>query len=772
LAAKVKTTWVLVSAVTVLMTAEWPRAQEPAGQVSLVQTNHPIVSREISQLWLVPDSRSPKPPAALVEFASAVKLEVNGEFTKALAILSQPRVRQGPLGQYAELYKGVAELRLGRAADARRTFQALQARNVVGYLAEAAALAEAECDEALGDHHAAADIYERLLKGKTTTQPDDLLMRLGRASKAAGESEKASRAFARVYYDFPLGDYAGSAGAELDGGPFVAGSERFKRQLARAGSLFTARRYEQAREEFESLRSAAQGDDLELISLRIAECDYHLKRHQRARTELSPFVEQASRQGEALYFHAITSRALGDTDEYLNTVRRIVNDFGTQTWAEDALNDLASYYLIQDEDAKADEAFRELYDRFPTGRHAERAAWKIGWWAYRNDRFADTTRVFEKAAGDFPRSDYRPAWLYWAGRAHEALAEPAQAEARFRLTAADYLNTYYGRLAAKRLTDRGWRMPERILVFDLPAPSTTEGVARDASQGNAARHPPNSAVVRALLDVDLYDQALDELRYAQQTWGDSSAIQATMAWVYLQQGRSETGSRQLTVLRRAINTMKRAYPQYMAAGGEALPVEAQKVIFPMGYWDLIRKYAAQYELDQYLVAALIAQESTFVRDIRSSANAVGLTQLRPSTARQYARRMNVKYSTSLLTNPEANIRIGLFYLAEKVREFGEMHLAIASYNAGERPVRRWLTERPSLSREEFIDDIPFPETQNYVKKLLGTAEDYRRLYGSGSAVVANLSDPSAVIESGSAPTSRPKKAAAKSTKKKKTRKAA
>ena len=88
----------------------------------------------------------------------------------------------------------------------------------------------------------------------------------------------------------------------------------------------------------------------------------------------------------------------------------------------------------------------------------------------------------------------------------------------------------------------------------------------------------------------------------------------------------------------------------------------------------------------------------------------------------------MRYSASLLTNPEASIRMGTAYLAQNIKEFGEVHLVLASYNAGESPVRRWMAERPGLPRDEFIDDIPYPETQNYVKKILGTAEDYRRLY--------------------------------------------
>jgi soluble lytic murein transglycosylase len=64
-----------------------------------------------------------------------------------------------------------------------------------------------------------------------------------------------------------------------------------------------------------------------------------------------------------------------------------------------------------------------------------------------------------------------------------------------------------------------------------------------------------------------------------------------------------------------------------------------------------------------------------------------------------------------------------------VKEFGGYHYALAGYNAGEHRVRRWNREAPGLPQDEWIDNIPYPETQNYVKRILGTAEDYRRLYG-------------------------------------------
>jgi soluble lytic murein transglycosylase len=705
-----------------------PRAQQASAPadtaVVLKPTNHPRLPADMSQLWLAP-SRNVVRTAAMTELAAAVKLEVDADFAKALPMLSKPALQQGALGSYAIYYQGLAELRLGRAADARQTFQALRRADPVGYLAEAAAVREAECDEALGDHAAAMAAYERLSKSKTIT-PDDILMRLGRVARTAGNIGAATEAFSRVVYEFPFGELAALASTELESlplAPIAPGTTRYQLELGRAERLFGAKRYAAARTAFEGLRAAAHGDDRELVNLRLAECDYFLKRPRVARDGVKPYTEKASRQGEALFFHAIAVRELGDPDDYLRTVRRIVQEFPSQSWAEEALNNLATHYILQNDDAQADAVFRELYEKFPGGRYAERAAWKIGWWAYKNGRYADTSRAFESAAARFPRSDYRPSWLYWSGRAHEALKEPSLAEARFALVATDYLNTYYGRLVANRPDSRSLRK-RPVADGQDPGPA-----APPNDEPPAAPLPPNAAIVRALLALELYDQAFDELRYAQRMWGDSAAIQATFGWIYNKRGD----------LRAGINAMKRAYPQYMAAGGERLPAELLKVLFPVDYWALIRRYSAARHLDPYMIAALIAQESTFTADVRSAANAYGLMQLLPSTGRRYAKslRLTKRFTLGLLTTAEPNINMGTAYFADLVRQFGGAHYALATYNAGPNRVARWISERPGIDREEFIDDIPFPETQNYVKKILGTAEDYRRLYGSTSATAGD-----------------------------------
>ncbi len=695
-----------------------PRLDAEAQQVAsiLAPTNHPVLPADLSRLWLVPAKTRAASASGSTDFLAAMKVADKTDYAKALPLFTKASRAESPFGNYALYYAGMGELRLGRFAAARDLFQQLLERRPIGYLAEAAALGAADCAEGLNDYDAAVAIYERLAAAKTTA-PDDLLMRLGGAAKSAGDNRKAAEAFGRVLYDFPLSSSAPLAQIQYAAlpnvQPLTVGSQRYKLELGRAERLFGARRYADARKVYEALRPLAAGDDREIVDLRLAESDYYQKRVRVARDALKPYTTKGSRQGEALFFYALASGDLGEQDEFRRAVRRIVDEFPTESWAEEALNNQATRHVVADEDDEADAVFRELYEKYPRGSYAERAAWKAGWRAYRQERPADTVRFFERAAAEFPRSDYRPAWLYWAGRAHDLLKEPALADERYMLTAADYMNSYYGRLALKRLEGR--KPPPRIL----------------GEPTSALPPPPNEPVIQALLSVDRYDEALNELRYAQRAWGDAPAVQATISYVYRRKGMAESNTTErFNLLRGSITLMRRAYPQFMAAGGQELPRDIQVHIFPMAYWDLISKYSAQNNLDPYLIAALMAQESTFVPGIRSHANAYGLLQLLPSTARQTARKLKIPYSTRLLTNPEANVRIGTAHFADLIRDFGGgAHLALASYNAGESAVRRWINERPGLAdREEFIDDIPYPETQNYVKRILGTAEDYRRLY--------------------------------------------
>jgi soluble lytic murein transglycosylase len=698
-------------------------AQDAAAVLpELRPTVHAALPAQPDRYWLVPPEGwrpgRAEIVAATAELAQAGDLIGVDKAEKALTLIRVAALTPTPLHHYALYTKGLAELALERFDRARQTFGGLRALSPAGYLSEASALKEAEAAEALKDFGAAVALYDAVLTRKPAA-PDTILMRTARAAQSAGDQARATRAYERVYYEWPATESADAASlalASLRRETVAPGSARFSEELARADRLFAARRYAPARDGFELVLPHAAGDAADQIRLRVAECDYFLRRYQRARDGLAPMLADGPRVTEARFYSMLATRYLGATDEYLRLARKLVDDFPTSSWAEDALNQLASYWIVANEDEQADQVFHELVSRFPSGRYSERARWKIGWWAYRHDRYQEAASTFDHAASAFPRSDYRPSYLYWAGKSHEKLGSREAADVRFLLAVTDYANTYYGRLSAGVL--RGQR---------IPVPAGVEAARRFAAavveQSPASvEAAAGSAVetIRWLISAQMYDEALDEVQFAERTSGQTPVLQATRAWLLNRRGD----------LRPAINAMRQAYPQAMAAGGETIPDQILKILFPLDYWPLLKKYSALHDLDPYVIAALVAQESTFDPNARSAADAIGLMQIVPSTGRRYARVLGLRgFTTKQLTVPEINIRLGTAIFNDLVQRFGGEHIALCGYNAGDSRAAQWAAKRPAMARDEFVDDIPFPETQNYVRRILGTAEDYRRLYG-------------------------------------------
>jgi soluble lytic murein transglycosylase len=694
-----------------------PGRQPIGAQNQLAPTEHPALPANPSDYWYVPavSDRAARTIATYEPLVAGIARYQNQDYTGALAFVTRPALTTTALADYASYYAGLSQLRLGLYPAARRTLEAVIDRKPQGQVGVGAALAAGEAAEAAGDTTAALRIYERLADDRKAAS-DVVLARLGRAALAAGDRKRAADAFLRIHYEFPLTDTAASIETLLDALQDQVVRTSYKPDIGRAQLLFGARRYVEAKAAFQALQPVVSGDDKELVDLRVAECAFYLKQYAETRDRLRPYLEQASRKAEARFFSLTALSQLGNRADAVAQTAALVAEFPDSSWSEEALNNVATHYILINEDEKAVATFREMYDKFPTGTRAERAAWKYGWWAYKKADYPETIRVFEGAAASFPRSDYRPSFLYWAARAHAKIGQSAQAEARLRLVYTDYGNSYYGRLAERQLARRAGGLVPSDRV-------RTAGFAQAAVAGPPPI--PTAGLIRMLLANGLYEDALSELRYAQRAFGPSAAIDATMAWIYHQNGE----------LRRAISLMRRTYPQFLTAGGEQLPPEILQVIFPLTYWDSIRKYSEERRLDPYMIAALIAQESTFDPKAKSIANAWGLMQLVPTTGRRLARTIGIRnFTTAKLTDPEINIRLGTLNFSRLVERFGGAYYALASYNAGESRVVKWRTERPGLEEDEFIDDIPFPETQNYVKRILGTAEDYRMLYGGGGGM--------------------------------------
>jgi soluble lytic murein transglycosylase len=163
--------------------------------------------------------------------------------------------------------------------------------------------------------------------------------------------------------------------------------------------------------------------------------------------------------------------------------------------------------------------------------------------------------------------------------------------------------------------------------------------------------------------------------------------------------------------------------------------------YPFPYLREIEKWSTERQLNPLLVTALIRQESRFQPKIKSVADATGLMQLLPSTAKWIAPQIKLDFKTINLENPNDNIMLGTWYLDHTHQQYkNNSLLAIASYNAGPGNVSKWLQTLTTQDPDEFVEQIPFDETKNYVRQVFGNYWNYLRLYNPEiSGIVAKYS---------------------------------
>ncbi len=150
-------------------------------------------------------------------------------------------------------------------------------------------------------------------------------------------------------------------------------------------------------------------------------------------------------------------------------------------------------------------------------------------------------------------------------------------------------------------------------------------------------------------------------------------------------------------------------------------------VYPFPYADLIQTWAGKRQLNPLLVTSLMRQESRFEANIRSSAGAAGLMQVMPATAQWIKDQAGMAGYD--LDNPDDNIKLGTWYLDYTHSEYENHSLfAVASYNAGPGNVAKWINQGNFADADEFVEQIPFPETQGYVRAVFGGYWNYLRLY--------------------------------------------
>lgn len=154
-----------------------------------------------------------------------------------------------------------------------------------------------------------------------------------------------------------------------------------------------------------------------------------------------------------------------------------------------------------------------------------------------------------------------------------------------------------------------------------------------------------------------------------------------------------------------------------------------KKLYPLKYSEYVEKYAKEYNIDKYMVYAIIKAESNFNENAKSSSDAIGLMQIMEITAIETARKMDLEVTEEDLFKPDLNINIGLKYFTYLLNQYNNNYpLAIIAYNAGIGNVDNWIKNGIIKEDGTDIENVPFKETNNYVRKILRDYKIYKELY--------------------------------------------
>jgi len=637
------------------------------------------------------------------------------DYAEAQPYLKKAQPKSGELGDYVAYFTALSQNGQGNSVQVIATLKDFQDKYPDSIFARDAAVIYVNDLLANGEVEAA---IATALKFRNPPR-SDLELALGRAYLKAGNVPNATEALRRVYFAMPMSDEANAAGADL--GSINGLNASFPERKARADLLAQGKRYRDAVREYSDLvNSAPTTDQRDAIQVSMAIADYRGGNNRAARQILESLQVTGDADAQRLYFLADIARDEHDEDRLKNLMDQTRQSAPTSPWFEQTLLAAGNMYLLKKDYDHAIDFYRELDQRFPTGRFGHYAHWKASWLSLRQGRTEDARQGFEDQISKYPDSAEIPPALYWRGRLAEDARNLPLARAYYRKVVDRFPNYYYADRSRDRMAQLGTgTVATETLLEHIPPVTLPKNQFGDVPEDDL-----RAQKAHLLENCALFDFAVKELQKVTAKDGTDWTA-GEIARLYQESGGYH----------RALNYLKRTVPSYFSLDYSALPRNYWETLFPRPFWTDLKRYSVANNLDPYLVASLIRQESEFNPGAISRANALGLMQVMPNTGKKLAKEIRIKrFRPEQLLIPETNMQLGTRYFKDLLDHFnGTPEYALAAYNAGSDRVEGWLSDGKFRDPQEFVESIPFTETREYVQAIMRNATVYKKLYPTPSA---------------------------------------
>jgi soluble lytic murein transglycosylase len=646
----------------------------------------------------------------------------NRDFTGAATLLESNIIPDHTvLGDYALFLRGDALDQAGRKGEARNAFEKLIKDYPSSLRARNAKLRAA--DLSLQSREFAR--VTSLLQDLVADYDGAALLLMARAHEQQGDTTGALAAYRRIYFYAPSA--AESVGVPTAitrlGGTTAAGNAQ--EAMQRADRLLDAKRYVDALEAYNqaflSFPNTANGQS----QFRRGIAASYLRKTSEAASALNSVPTSAGEmRAEALYNLAQVYARARQWPQVRTTLEEMRRAFPDSTWTPRAITNAG---LIADETKNTSEAtylYQLAVSSFPGSGDVAQAQFNLAWASHEGKNFQDSSRLLtEHLAGYADKNtDNRGRAGYWAARDSERAGKFAEARALYLAMLGRYDANWYGYLAKQRLDAlRRGNAPEKNFSADSLVGRAIANLQTVTVAEETAGSEADTALAKSdqLANIGMDEWALAETSKVSEAAPFSPRINLAMARIY----RGEEDNV------RALNILKKSYPDYSQMKPEELTREEWDVFYPLAYWDIISQESRARNLDPYQVAGLIRQETVFNPRSRSLASAYGLMQLLVPTGRLTAKKYGVERSITAdsLYEPRLNIQLGTAYLRDQVDKFGRIEYVAAAYNAGPMRVPQWRASLPA-EMDEWAEAVPFKETRGYIQGVVRNRLQYQRLY--------------------------------------------
>ncbi|AFZ48778.1 Lytic transglycosylase catalytic [Cyanobacterium stanieri PCC 7202] len=401
---------------------------------------------------------------------------------------------------------------------------------------------------------------------------------------------------------------------------------------------------------------------------------------------------------------------LVSTDQALEYLDRVAENFPNE--APQALSQKISLLSSENRADEANMVRNQVISRFPESDQAADFRWQIAQDFAQGNDLVSAWQWAQEIGINNPEAGITPRASFWVGKWAQRLGQNEEAQRAFEFVLESYPNSYYAWRSAFNLgRSVGDFTDIRDLTFEVETPAMRFIPPGGSTMFKELYLLGEDQDAIALFEAQLSDPENPSVT-EQFTQGvlrqlDGEYLQSISLIWSLSTRENPEELRQWRILRRS--------PEYWYA------------LFPMPYKDLIVKWSSERNLNPFLVTALIRQESRFQPLIQSPVGATGLMQVMPETGEWIAPQIGLEeYS---LTDIDDNINLGTWYLDYTHRNYDNNSLlAIASYNAGPSNVDSWIQRFDLSDFDQFVENIPFPETKGYVETVFGNYWNYVNLY--------------------------------------------